>query len=136
MAFTEDEKASARHHLGYLQVTAAQTFVLGVPAAVQTQFMIEGALVRVLPSGEKKFRALLCRLDEIECEVFGGIDLASVESVDEIKVSADRLKELAKYYVWAQTSLANLLGVPPNPWDMRPLVQAAGAGGVNVGVNH
>ena len=133
MALTEDEKASARHHLGYLQVTAAQTFVLGVPAAVQTQFMIEGALVRVLPSGHARLRLLLCRLDEVEGEVFGGLDLASVDTVDEITVSAERLKKLAGYYKIAQQALGNLLGVPPNPWDMREWLMG---GALNVAVNH
>ena len=43
MSITEDERARGRHHLGYMQVQEASTFVLGVPSGVQTAFMIEGA---------------------------------------------------------------------------------------------
>jgi hypothetical protein len=119
VTITEDEKSRARHHLGYLEVEAAQTFVLGVPAALQTTFMIEGALNRLTPTGAQRFRELLCRLDAVENQVFCGIDLADVEKLDSIDVNRKRLGELAQYYKIAQQGLANLLGVPANPWDAR-----------------
>lgn len=128
---SEHDKARARHHLGYLQVEAAQTFVLGVPAGVQTQFMSEGAFNRVLPSGVDRFLRLLCRLDEIEEEVYCGVDLASVNKIGDIEVNPDRLKELAKYYKFAQQGLANMLGITANPFDMREWLQG---GNINVPV--
>lgn len=128
---TEEEKDRARHHMGYLAVEAAQTFVLGIPAAVQTQFMIEGALNRILPQAAERFRTLLCRLDSVEAEVFCGMDLASVDKIDTIDIRTDRLEALAKYYKIAQQGLANLLGVPPNPFDMREWLQG---GSINVPV--
>lgn len=116
---TRDEKARARHHLGYLGVESSSTFNLGVPAAMQTTFMIEGALDRLLPESYAKFKQLLCRLDEIECEVFSGIDLASINKMDTIEINRKRLQELANYYGLARDMLANILGVPANPWDFR-----------------
>lgn len=130
---TEEERVRARHHLGYLSVEAAQTFVLGIPAAVQTQFMIEGALNRILPQAVELFRQLLCRLDGIEAEVFCGVDLASVDKLDSIDIRSDRLETLAKYYLLAAEALSNLLGVPRNPWDMRTWLQGA-SGAINVSV--
>lgn len=119
VVISETEKSSARHHLGYLDVEAGQTFVLGIPTAVQTQFMIEGAMNRLLPDGANRFRSLLARLDQIECQVFGGSDLADVDEIGEIKINRKRLRELAEYYKIAQQSLANCLGIVPNPFDMR-----------------
>ena len=129
---TEDEKARARHHLGYGQVDAASTFALGVPAAMQTAFMIEGALNKISQSGAERFRMLLCRCDAIENQVFCGADLADVERIDTIEVNRKRLRELAQMYKIAQQALGNLLQVPPNPFDMREWMSM---GGINVGVS-
>lgn len=130
---TEDERVRLRHHMGYLNVQEAQTFVLGVPAAVQTQFLIEGAFDKILPAAENLLRKFLCRMDEIEDHVFGGKDLADVNKTGNVEVNRKRLSELAEYYRIAQKSAANLLGVTPNPFDMREWV-STGAGGINAPV--
>lgn len=132
MAFTLEEKARIRHHFAYVNVSAVSTFVLGVPAALQTTFMIEGAWDKILPEAEDLARKLLCRMDQVEEAVFGGIDLADVLETGAVKVNPDRLKELAKYYRIAQQGLANMLGVPPNYFDMRDWVNAGAAGAINV----
>ena len=129
----ENDKVRARHHCGYLNVEAAQTFALGMPAAVQTQFMIEGALNRILPQALPKFLELLDRLDCIECELFGGIDLASVNTIAEIQVNPTRRKELSGYYKVAQQSLTNMLGIIANPNDGREWLMG---GTLNVSVQH
>lgn len=133
MSLTDEEKAKIRAHMGYLNVGSASTFNLGVPAALQTTFMIEGAWDKVLPVAENLVRTYLCRLDEIEAEVFAGSDLADVLETSNIKINPNRLRDLAKYYLIAQESLANLLGVPPNPFDMRSWIQT-NSGGINVPV--
>lgn len=130
---TDEEKVKIRHHMGYLNVHAAATFQLGIPAGVQTQFMIEGAWDKVLPHAENLLRVLLCRCDEIELEVYGGIDLASIESTPAITVNRKRLSELGSYYRMAQQGMANLLGVVPNPFDMRDWVRAGGGMNCPVG---
>lgn len=132
---TEDEKARARHHLGYGEVESASTFNLGIPAAMQTAFMIEGALNRILPSAAERFRKLLCQLDATEDRVFCGTDLAEVDRIDTVEVNRQRLKELAQTYKIAQQGLANLLQVVPNPFDMREWLKMGG-GGINVAVGH
>lgn len=119
---TEEEKVMARHHLGYLGVQESATFILGVPAAVQTQFMIELSFHKVMPQAENLFKILLCRCTEVETEVYGGLDYASVLGFGTIQVNPDRLKELGKYYRLAQQGLANLLGIPPNAFDQRQWV--------------
>lgn len=133
---TETEKNRARYHLGYFLVESASTFALGVPAAMQTTFMVEGALDRIMttPGAVEKFRQTLERLDCIENEIMCGIDLASVDVLDTITVNKNRLRELAKYYRLFQTALAGLLGIVPNPWDQRMVIQLAD-GGINVPVS-
>jgi hypothetical protein len=132
---TDDEKNRVRWHLGYHLVESVATFALGVPAAMQTTFMIEGAMNRILstPGAIEKFRQTLERLDCIENEIMCGIDLASVDVLDTITVRKDRLRELARYYRLFQSALANALGVVPNPWDQRVIFLLAD-GGINVSV--
>lgn len=129
---TNEEKARIRHHMGYLNVQAAATFQLGVPAALQTTFMIELAFEKIIPDAENMVKVFLCRMDDVEKQVFGNLDLAEIESTGNIKVDPKRLAKLAQTYKIAQEALANLLGVPPNPFDMRGWL--SGAGGMNVPV--
>lgn len=135
MALSDEEKARIRHHLGYLGVGEVSTFHLGVPAAMQTTFMLEGAWSKVLPAAEPILRQLLCRLDSIEEQVYGGSELADVLKTGSTEINPDRLKTLAGYYKLAQQSLANLFGVVPNPFDMRDWVRNGGNGPLNVPVS-
>ena len=130
---TESDRARARHHLGYLQVSAAATYSLGVPAAMQTQFMIEGAFEKLLDSAMPKFVSLLDQLDCIECELFSGADTATVESIGEITINRKRISELGRYYSIARNALANLMGIVPNPFDQRN--DWFRANGINVSVS-
>jgi hypothetical protein len=76
---------------------------------------------------------LLDTLDCIWCEVFGGIDTATIDQIAEIKINRKRLKELGQYYDLSRTALANLLGIVPNPFDQRNWWYPMG---INVTVNH
>lgn len=119
MALTEQEKVRARHHLGYLNVQQAATFVLGVPAAIQTQFMIEGAFSRVLPQAEARFRQLLDTLDGVEQQITDNQINLAVEKIDEITINLKEFQHLVKRYEWWRRGLANLMGILPNPFDQR-----------------
>jgi hypothetical protein len=136
---SEENKNRARGHMGYLQVQQASTFFLGVPAGVQSQFPIEMAWSKILPSAEDRFIWLLDRLDEIELQIVDNTENVEVESVDEIKINPKAFSEVIKRYQHWQGALGNLLGIPPNPYDMRPYLGAGwsgNGGGVNVSVQH
>ena len=124
--------------MGYLLVHQASTFFLGVPAGVQTQFPIETAFTKILPSAEARFRELLDRLDDVEYQIVEYTPDVEVSKVDEIELRPDAFKQLIIRYQHWQGALANLLGVIPNPYDMRPYLGAgwAGNGGVNVSVQN
>lgn|SRR5208282_699297 len=137
MAISEQDKVRARHHLGYLNVGSASTFVLGIPAGVQTQFTIEGAFSKVLPQAEPLFRKHLERLDKIEEQIEEDTENVAVDSVDEIKLRPDELRQLILRYQYWQGALCNLMGITPNPFDQRLWLGSGyngGGGGVNVSV--
>ena len=135
---TEQDKVRARTHMGYGGVQQAQTFIQGVPAAVQTAFMIEGALNRLLPESEPVLRNLLDRLDGIETQILEDQGDYAAVKVGSIEVNLKEFQHLIVQYQHWQGQLANLLQVPPNPFDQRPMLGPGygGGGGMNVPVQH
>ncbi len=131
MALTQDEMVSSRHHLGYPNVGEVQTFAFGIPAAMQTTFMIEGAMVRILPQAEARFRYLLSKLDQTECKIDDVLDSADMSEAEDVKFRDNALAKVAQVYKVYQQSLANLMGIVPNPYDQREWLQG---GGINVSV--
>ncbi len=131
MGFTPEEKVKIRYHLGYMNVEESATFELGVPAAVETSFIIESAMDKVLVVAESKVRDHLATLDGIESQMVCDHDLLAVESVGDIKIRADEQEMLDKRYQRWQNALANILGVYPNPFDKR-----FAQGGLNAPVRH
>jgi hypothetical protein len=138
VALTELEKVDGRRHTGHLNVQQAATFVLGVPAPVQTQFPIEGAFTRLLPEAEPEYRRLIGILNDIEAQVLEDQDLLAIEKIDEITVNLQEFEMLLKRYKFWQGHLCNLLGIQPNPYDQRPGFGQgwSGGGGINVTVHH
>lgn len=132
LPITEEEKASIRHHLGFLGVSAVSTFELGTPAATETQFIMEGSWTKLLDSSLPLMRRYLCALDKIECQMIDDLDLLATEKIDEITVRKDEHARLRDEYRYWQASLANLFGLYPNPFDKR----LGAIGGINVGVSH
>lgn len=119
MSFTEQEKVRIRHHLGYLNVQVASTFVLGSPAGVETQFLIETAMDRVLPEAQVMVREHIAKCDAVEAQIMGNQELLAVTQVGEIGVRQDEFEQLLKRYDWWRQALANLMGIYPNPFDKR-----------------
>lgn len=135
---TEEDKNRCRSHLGYGQVMASQTFVQGVPAGVQTQFVIEGAMTRLLPSAEQMLRKWLDRLDSVEERIDDSTEDVLANKIGNIELNDKALQRLVDRYRYWQGKVCNLLQVQPNPYDQRPyLGMGWGAGsGVNVPVQH
>ena len=130
MAFTEYEKTRIRYHLGFLNVAASATFVLGTPAAVETQFLVESAMNKVLPEAEVLVRDLVAKCDAVEGQIADNQELLAVTAVDEIQVRQDEFEALQKRYHYWRNGLANCLGIYTNTFDKRF------AGGLNARVNN
>lgn len=131
MPFTDEEKVRIRHAMGYLNVSEVSTYQLGIPAAVETQYLIETAMNKILPEGETFMRNLLTRLETIESQMMENLENLAVESIDEIKINPKEHTKLRREYKHWQLSLANMLGIPPNPNDQRHL-----SAGISVRVAH
>ena len=131
---TEQEKVKARHHTGYLGVAAQSTFQLGVPAGVQTQFVIEGAFGRLLPQSEEEFRRHLRVLDDHEQQILENMPNVAASKVGTIEINPKAFREFVRQYRYWVNSLCNLLGVTANPFDQRFAAWNAVGGGVNVSV--
>ncbi len=130
---TPTQKVKIRHHLGYLGVSSVATFALGVPAATETQFMIEGAMEKLLPESLPELDRLLGILDGIEQQRLDDLELAAVDQVGEIAINQrEQGQLLAQYNEWVE-ALANLLGSMRNPYDKR-LPQNRSGGGLNARV--
>jgi hypothetical protein len=136
VSLSDDQKSRIRHHLGYLEVQEASTFVLGVPAGVQTQFMIEGAFDKILPSALARVESALGRLDAVEQQIEDNTENVAVDELGDITLRKDEFNQLIIRYQYWQGTLANIFGVAPNPFDQRFTRWGGGGGGINVSVQH
>lgn len=133
---TPDERVRIRHHLGFLNVQEAATFALGVPAAVETQFVIEGAFDKLLEAALPLVRRLLAACDSTEAQFFDNQENLAVTKVGGIQLRDDEGNELMganKRYDYWRRALANAFGIWVNPFDGRPGL-GAGSNGINVSV--
>lgn len=131
---SEVDKNRCRRHLGYGKVQQSATFQLGVPAGVQTAFMVEGTWARILPSAEKDFRETLDRLDATAAQIFDSQGDLEVSKVGNIELNDKMFERLVQRYQFWQGELANMLQIPPNPFDQRFAGYGRGGGGINVPV--
>ncbi len=121
MALTSQEQVQIRKHLGFLNVAEAFTFVLGTPAGVETQFIIEGATKRLLVDAEPAVRKCLCELDQLEdAKQQTALD-ASVSKVGSIEQrdATTAMSAIDMQLNYKRGELANYFGVYRNSFDKR-----------------
>jgi hypothetical protein len=135
MSLTEEDKVRARIHMGYVNVTEVATFVLGIPAALQTQYMIEEGFLKILPSAVTRFRQYLDRLDRLEAQIDENSENVEASAVGDIRLRPDAFKEVIMRYKFWQGSLGNMMGVIANPFDMRPFLGGGYGGNSMVNVS-
>ena len=135
---SEQTKARIRYHQGYLGVSNAAGFNLGVPAALQTQFMIEQAMQVVLPSAEGKLLEVLDNLDAVEAQIVENMENIAVKKIDTIEVNLDEFTGLITRYKYWQGAVANITGCPPNEFDQRfgGYLSGGGSSSINIPVRH
>ncbi len=134
---TLEERSRVRVHLGYPNVSAISTFTLGNPAAIETTFIIEGAMNKVLDEATGEVRRHLAILDGVLEQMLADQELLAVTKVDEIDIRQDEFAQLVRQYMFWRSSLGNVFGVGPNPFDQRFSSWAGGGmGSLNVTVQH
>ena len=113
---TEEEKASIRHHLGFMQVAPSTSIFMGFPAATQTSFLVETAMDHIMEAGVGRIRDDIAECDRIECEIKGARFRLQAKSVEGIDLNPQELTQLKTEYTdWAKR-LADDLGVPINAY--------------------
>lgn len=134
-ALSDALKMKIRLHLGYNNTQAVETFALGVPAGIETTFVIEGAMNRLLPEALPQVTKHIDIMDRVWEQILEDQELLAVSKVDEIDIRPDEFLQLLKQYRFWQASLGNILGCSANPFDQR-FSSWGGGGGLNVAVNH
>lgn len=122
MALTAQEKERTRYHLGYGNVEPSASISFGVPAPVQTLFLLEEAMNRMLPEGEDRIRRYLKILDDIECKLVDAQDRLAAKSLGELVLERDHGNEpdlLEREYARWGMRLAEHLRVPIYPYAER-----------------
>lgn len=136
MALTIFEKTRATYHLGYPVLHSAGAMNLGIPVAMQTQFVLDLSLNLVTVDAEDQIRRVLQVLDNLECKLVSAQDRLAASKLGELTlersdgVETDLLEN--EYYRWA-SRLSDILGAPLYPFSVR--FKGRG-GGVNVPVRH
>lgn len=125
MPLTEEEKVRVRGHLGFLNVADVQTFVLGTPASVETQFIIEGAMNKVLEHALPYVRNTLGELDAILAQFRENRENLAVSKIGDIELNDREFEKLQQRYGFWQGKLADAFGVYVNPFSKVP------GGGIN-----
>jgi hypothetical protein len=133
LAFDVTEKERIRYHLGYLNVQPAASITYGLPRPIQTLFLVEVAMDKVLPEGEDRIRKMVTTLDNIECQMIEGQAYLAANRLGELEVRKEHIDQLeVEYHRWA-SRLADTLGVPLYPFaDRFKRVRGSGAGNIPV----
>lgn len=122
MPLSETEKVKIRDHLAYLNSSELSTYVLGLPAGIETQFLIERAMsLFVLESALPLIRQILCELDDVDAQrrsVRSSIATAAIGGI-QMRDPKQALDALDQEFVRLVGRLANAFGVPRNPFDHR-----------------
>lgn len=120
--------------MGYLSVAPAASITFGLPAPIQSLFLVELAMNNLLPEGEDRIRRLIALLDQIECQMIEGQAYLVANKVDELEIRQDNIDKLEDEYSRWASRLADQLGAPlyPGSTKFRKLFRDVGAGNIPV----
>jgi hypothetical protein len=124
---TEFDKERCRYHLGYLESSMAPSIQLGIPRPIQTVFLLEQAIQRLIDTelACARVRRILDCLDKIEDQLKSSLCMLGVEKLGDLtlhplrskgKLVTDSLED--EYRRWAYR-LSDVLGVPTYPYSHR-----------------
>lgn len=124
MPLTPEEKVRIRDQLGFLNIANAETFALGMPAGVETQFMIEGAMDRVPEAALFLVREHLEVLISLDGQSREDHELMAVNAIGDISINQQEQKQIDDRRRYWRGRLCDALGAFPNPFT-----QTNGTGG-------
>lgn len=109
---TPTEKVKVRYHLGYPNVTAVGSYQLGVPIPIQTMFLVESSMDRIIDEALPVVRDLIATLDEIECRMRKGFSHRAAKRIGDIEINEKEIHDLEAEHTRFASRLAEMLGVP------------------------
>lgn len=129
--FTDTEKTKIRTYLGYLSAAPVASIVLGVPAATQPMFLVEGAMERILYAAGPVVRDILCQLDAVTSQIKALPGMVIASDLGDLKLRDDALEKLLQLKGYWVQRLSDVLGAPANPYSAQAGGAAAGRRVVN-----
>jgi len=139
---SESDKERCRYHLGYLETDMAPSIQFGIPRPLQTVFLLEQAIQRLVTSEFvcARVRRILDCLDTIEQKLKSALCMLGVESLGDLKLHPLAQKNgmlvtdsLEREYVRWANRLSDVLGVPKYAYSQR--FRRQGPGG-SIPVSH
>jgi len=112
MALNDSERERTRYHLGYLSVGTAAALSFGEPRPIQTLFLVDLAMDRLLVASEDRVRRILGVMDGIEEKLIAAQDRLAADKLDELVLRKTEPEELETEYVRWGGRLADILGAP------------------------
>lgn len=124
--FTLDEKARIRRHLGYPNIQPAAAMSFGIPIPIETLFIVESAMEKIMPEAKADVLRFISQLDQIECQMVAARQTLGVSVVDGINIRPDHIPMLENEYTRWQGRLADILGCPVYGFSSRGNASKAG----------
>lgn len=127
MAFTDQEKARIKHHLGYPDWTSLSNGIqLGFPAGGQHMFLVEQAFNRMTPDAEDSIRIDLCQCEDIERQMAEARRRFAAAQIGTLRVNDNEPNKLRQELTYWKQKLADDLGCPINLYSLDEMHGTAG----------
>lgn len=137
---TESEKERVRYHLGYMETSfggnqAAASLQFGIPRPIETIFLVEEAIQRLLTNefAISRVRRVLTTMDNLERQLEAAACTLAAEQVGSLKLRGAKCGEtfpdlLEREYVRWGMRLSDILGVPVYAYATRYRKSSCGSG--------
>lgn len=113
-------------------MSAAQTYFLGNPAAMEPFFILEAAMDAIIPSAEFLLREGLDRCDRVYAIIFDDTDTLVASKVGDIEINPQQFEQLVQRYIFFVDDMLQIMSCYRNPFDAR--FGGIGASGINARV--
>ena len=115
--FTELERAQIKHFLAYPSwINTVSSILLGSPADIQPAYLVDAAFDRIKAEARDIVRRDLCACLTIESQLIDSNSRLKAIQIGNIKTNQSEQQQLREeLHQWIST-LANDLGVLPNPY--------------------
>ena len=116
-AFSKEERARVKWHLGYPSLQAFNTLALGFIAVSQPLFLVERSMDNLLDEAVPIVREHVAQLDSINAQIEDARKRMKATELGDIKLQAEETLMLRREYAYWAKSMADVLGCPINAYS-------------------